>query len=62
MGGKSAFVVFDDVDVDEAVEWIMFGGFWTNGEKESNKEKTEKKERMGEEGGKRKKKRLFILV
>ena len=31
LGGKSPIVVFDDVDVDVAVEWLMFGIFWTNG-------------------------------
>ena len=25
-------VVFDDVDIDVAVEWLMFGIFWTNGQ------------------------------
>jgi acyl-CoA reductase-like NAD-dependent aldehyde dehydrogenase len=32
LGGKSAIIVFDDVDVDRAVEWVMFGAFWTNGQ------------------------------
>jgi betaine-aldehyde dehydrogenase len=32
LGGKSPLVVFDDVDIVEAVEWIMFGVFWTNGQ------------------------------
>jgi len=32
LGGKGALVIFDDVDVDKAVEWIMFGVFWTNGQ------------------------------
>lgn len=32
LGGKGAFIVFDDVDVEKAVEWIMFGVFWTNGQ------------------------------
>jgi betaine-aldehyde dehydrogenase len=32
LGGKSPIVVFDDVDVDVAVEWLMFGIFWTNGQ------------------------------
>jgi betaine-aldehyde dehydrogenase len=32
LGGKSALVVFDDADVDAAVEWAMFGAFWTNGQ------------------------------
>lgn len=32
LGGKSAIVVFDDVDLDKAVEWVMFGCFWTNGQ------------------------------
>jgi betaine-aldehyde dehydrogenase len=32
LGGKSTLVVFDDVDVDVAVEWAMFGCFWTNGQ------------------------------
>ena len=30
--GKSASIVFDDVDIDKAVEWVMFGCFWTNGQ------------------------------
>lgn len=32
LGGKSPFVVFDDADVEAAVEWIMFGIFWNQGE------------------------------
>ncbi|KAL3916376.1 MAG: hypothetical protein SGPRY_006845, partial [Prymnesium sp.] len=32
LGGKSAIIVFDDVDLDKAVEWVMFGCFWTNGQ------------------------------
>ncbi|KAJ1482809.1 aldehyde dehydrogenase domain-containing protein [Baffinella frigidus] len=31
-GGKSPIVVFPDVPVDVAVEWLMFGIFWTNGQ------------------------------
>ncbi|WP_064696874.1 aldehyde dehydrogenase family protein [Rhizobium aegyptiacum] len=32
LGGKSPFVVFEDADVDAAVEWIMFGIFWNQGQ------------------------------
>jgi betaine-aldehyde dehydrogenase len=32
LGGKSAIVVFDDTDVEQAVEWVMFGIFWNKGE------------------------------
>lgn len=32
LGGKSALVVFDDCDLDKAVEWALFGCFWTNGQ------------------------------
>lgn len=32
LGGKSAFIIFDDSDIDGAVEWIMFGIFWNQGE------------------------------
>jgi len=32
LGGKSPILVFDDVDIEKAVEWIMFGVFWTNGQ------------------------------
>lgn len=32
LGGKSPFVVFADADLDEAVEWIMFGIFWNQGQ------------------------------
>ncbi len=32
LGGKSPFLVFDDVDVEKAVEWIMFGIFWNQGQ------------------------------
>ena len=32
LGGKSPFIVFDDSDVEAAVEWIMFGIFWNQGE------------------------------
>lgn len=32
LGGKSPFLVFEDSDIDTAVEWIMFGIFWNKGE------------------------------
>jgi betaine-aldehyde dehydrogenase len=32
LGGKSPFLVFDDVDVEKAVEWILFGIFWNQGQ------------------------------
>lgn len=32
LGGKSSIIVFDDFDVEKAVEWVMFGVFWTNGQ------------------------------
>jgi betaine-aldehyde dehydrogenase len=32
LGGKSPFVVFADSDLDRAVEWIMFGIFWNQGQ------------------------------
>ncbi|KAF0899264.1 hypothetical protein E2562_015920 [Oryza meyeriana var. granulata] len=32
LGGKSPIVVFDDVDIEKAVEWTLFGCFWTNGQ------------------------------
>ncbi|MDE3813233.1 aldehyde dehydrogenase family protein [Sinorhizobium meliloti] len=32
LGGKSPFVVFADSDIEKAVEWIMFGIFWNQGE------------------------------
>jgi betaine-aldehyde dehydrogenase len=32
LGGKSAIIVFDDTDLEQAVEWIMFGIFWNKGE------------------------------
>ena len=32
LGGKSAIIVFNDADIDSAVEWVMFGAFWTNGQ------------------------------
>lgn len=32
LGGKSPFVVFDDADIDAAVEWVMFGVFWNQGQ------------------------------
>lgn len=32
LGGKSPFVVFDDADLDHAVEWVMFGIFWNQGQ------------------------------
>ncbi len=31
LGGKSALIIFEDADLDKAVEWVMFGAFWTNG-------------------------------
>ncbi|NKL03448.1 aldehyde dehydrogenase family protein [Rhizobium leguminosarum] len=32
LGGKSPFIVFEDADIDKAVEWIMFGIFWNQGQ------------------------------
>ncbi|MDE3027944.1 MAG: aldehyde dehydrogenase family protein [Paracoccaceae bacterium] len=32
LGGKSPFVIFGDSDIDKAVEWIMFGIFWNQGQ------------------------------
>jgi betaine-aldehyde dehydrogenase len=32
LGGKSAFIVFDDADVEAAVEWVLFGIFWNQGQ------------------------------
>lgn len=32
LGGKSPFIVFDDSEIEAAVEWIMFGIFWNQGE------------------------------
>jgi betaine-aldehyde dehydrogenase len=32
LGGKSPLIIFDDIDIDNTVEWAMFGGFWTNGQ------------------------------
>ncbi len=32
LGGKSAFIIFADSDIDKAVEWILFGIFWNQGE------------------------------
>lgn len=31
LGGKSALVIFDDCDLEKAVEWVLFGCFWMNG-------------------------------
>lgn len=32
LGGKSPIIVFEDVDIEKAAEWTMFGCFWTNGQ------------------------------
>ncbi|RVI99541.1 aldehyde dehydrogenase family protein [Sinorhizobium meliloti] len=32
LGGKSPFIVFEDADIEQAVEWIMFGIFWNQGQ------------------------------
>lgn len=32
LGGKSPIIVFDDAQIEAAVEWIMFGIFWNQGE------------------------------
>jgi betaine-aldehyde dehydrogenase len=32
LGGKSPFIIFGDSDIEAAVEWIMFGIFWNQGE------------------------------
>lgn len=32
LGGKSAAIVFEDCDFTRAVEWVMFGCYWTNGQ------------------------------
>lgn len=28
LGGKSALLVFEDAEINKAVEWVMFGCFW----------------------------------
>ncbi|OIW00347.1 hypothetical protein TanjilG_27598 [Lupinus angustifolius] len=32
LGGKSPIVIFEDVDLDKAAEWALFGCFWVNGQ------------------------------
>ncbi|WP_045835294.1 aldehyde dehydrogenase family protein [Hyphomicrobium sp. 99] len=32
LGGKSPIVIFDDADIEQAVEWVMFGIFWNQGQ------------------------------
>jgi len=32
LGGKSPIIVFDDCDLNSAVEWVLFGIFWNKGE------------------------------
>ncbi len=32
LGGKSPIVIFDDADLEQAVEWVMFGIFWNQGQ------------------------------
>jgi len=32
LGGKSPFIVFDDADLEAAVEWVLFGIFWNQGQ------------------------------
>jgi len=32
LGGKSPFLIFEDSDLERAVEWIMFGSFWNQGQ------------------------------
>lgn len=32
LGGKSPIIIFDDADIEQAVEWVMFGIFWNQGQ------------------------------
>ncbi|EXL01345.1 aldehyde dehydrogenase family protein [Aquamicrobium defluvii] len=32
LGGKSPFVIFEDSDIEKAVEWVLFGIFWNQGQ------------------------------
>ncbi|MDQ8700681.1 aldehyde dehydrogenase family protein [Hyphomicrobium sp. LHD-15] len=32
LGGKSPIVVFDDADLEQVIEWVMFGIFWNQGQ------------------------------
>lgn len=32
LGGKSPILVFADTDIEQAIEWIMFGVFWNQGQ------------------------------
>ena len=32
LGGKSCLIVFNDANIEDAVEWACFGCFWTNGQ------------------------------
>jgi betaine-aldehyde dehydrogenase len=29
LGGKSCLIIFDDAELDKAVEWVMFGERWS---------------------------------
>lgn len=32
LGGKSSLIVFEDADIEKAVQWALFGSMWTNGQ------------------------------
>ncbi|CAI5730495.1 unnamed protein product [Peronospora destructor] len=32
LGGKSPAIVFDKINLERTIEWVMFGCFWTNGQ------------------------------
>jgi betaine-aldehyde dehydrogenase len=32
LGGKSPAIIFDDANIDAALEWIIFGAFWNTGQ------------------------------
>ncbi|MFE1813123.1 aldehyde dehydrogenase family protein [Metapseudomonas otitidis] len=35
LGGKSSLIVFDDADIETAVEWALYGAFWNQGQTSS---------------------------
>eukprot|EP00775_Hariotina_reticulata_P006856 gene6856-7072_t len=49
LGGKSCLIIFDDAQLDKAVEWVMFGAFWTNGQICSSTSRVLIHERVAEE-------------
>ena len=47
LGGKSSLIVFEDADIEKAVQWALFGSMWTNGQIEAAAARADRRQVLG---------------